>query len=251
MSTELKTTSKHRLTRHEIDHFHEQGWLGPYQSFGADEMATIRKRLETEILGTQTVWGKSQYQTRHLDNRQVYELCTHPAILDRVECLLGPDLVLWQSNFFLKEPGSKAIPWHQDLAFWPIEPPLNISAWIAIDLVTIDNSCVQLISGSHRTVVPHIAAAAHHAFPKQADPNYYMPDNPVKMELQPGEFFLFTERLLHHSTANQSNNRRMGLAVRLTTPIVRCYHEHPMIIVRGEDRLQFNAIAEPTPTESF
>ena len=107
------------LSRDEIEHFHQQGWLGPYTSFSPAEMAEIRDRLETGLLGTPTVWGGSQYQTRHLDNRQVYDLCTHPAILDRVACLLGPDLVLWQSNFFLKEPGSKQIPWHQDLPSGP------------------------------------------------------------------------------------------------------------------------------------
>ena len=177
----------------------------------------------------------------------MYELCTHAAILDRVACLLGPDLVLWQSNFFMKEPGSKEIPWHQDLAFWPIEPPLNVSAWVAIDAATAENSCVQLLPGSHRQVVPHIDAESHHAFPRQADPAYIDAEKPIKMELQPGEFFLFTERLLHHSSANHSQKRRMGIAVRLTTPIVRCYHQHPMIIVRGEDRFKFNQTTQPPP----
>lgn len=244
-----RTTNVNHLTRDEIEQFHQRGWLGPYTSTTPDEMAAIRGRLETELLGTPAVWGGGQYQTRHLDNRLVFDLCTHPAILDRVACLLGPDLVLWQSNFFMKEPGSKEIPWHQDMAFWPIEPPLNISAWIAIDTVTVENSCVKLLPGSHRTVVPHIAATEDQAFPKQADPAYFDPADVVEMELQPGEFFLFTERLLHRSEANRSDQRRMGLAARLTTPIVRCYHDHPMVIVRGQDRLGFNDTIAPPAGE--
>ena len=60
----------------------------------------------------------------------------HPAIIDRIAGLLGPDIVVWTTNFWLKEPGGAEIPWHQDINFWPIEPPVNVSAWIAIDEVS-------------------------------------------------------------------------------------------------------------------
>ena len=238
-------THDRTLSREQVERYHGDGYLGPFTLCSPAEMAAIRERIDNEVIGTWNEWPGAQYQTRHLDCRVVYELCAHAAILDRVACILGPDLVLWQSNFFMKEPGEKEYPWHQDANYWPIEPPINVSAWIAIDPATVENGCVQVIPGSHRKHVPHIPADAAHQFPEQADPEFVDADKAVYMELEAGQFFLFSERMLHHSDANRSDRPRTGLAVRLTVPIVRCYHEHPMIVVRGSDRMGFNRMAEP------
>ncbi|MCJ8329755.1 MAG: phytanoyl-CoA dioxygenase family protein [Lentisphaeria bacterium] len=233
------------LNKDEINQFHEKGYLGPYDLCTPEQMSIVRERIETDLLGTPTVHGMAQYQTRHLDNRTVYDICVAPAILDRVACLYGPDLVLWQSNFFMKEPGGKEIPWHQDRNYWPIEPVLNISAWVAIDKVDSENSCVKLIPASHRKSFPEIPTEEHQAFSQRADPEFVDTTDMVEMALEAGQFFLFSERLLHQSDVNRSDRRRMGLAVRLTVPLVRCWHDHPMVIVRGEDRLNFNEVTEP------
>jgi ectoine hydroxylase-related dioxygenase (phytanoyl-CoA dioxygenase family) len=45
--------------------------------------------------------------------------------------------VLICTNFFVKEPVAKEIPWHQDFNYWPLEPPIIVSAWIAIDPSTV------------------------------------------------------------------------------------------------------------------
>lgn len=233
------------LTAEQVEHYHREGYVGPFTLCPPAEMAVIRGRIDDELIGTWNEWPGAQYQTRHLDSRIVYDLCSHPHILDRVECILGADLVLWQSNFFMKEPGGKEYPWHQDANYWPIEPPINVSAWIAIDPATAENGCVQLIPGSHRKLAPHIPADAAHQFPEQADPAHVDVDKAVDMVLEAGQFFLFSERMLHHSNANRSEQPRTGLAVRLTAPLVRCYHEHPMIVVRGRDSMGFNRTTEP------
>ena len=94
--------------------------------------------------------------------------------MDRVEGILGPDIVLWQSNFFNKPPGAKEIPWHQDMNFWSseIEPGINVSAWLAIDDTDVTNSCVQLMPGSHRKMIPHVKATPEQAFRQQGDPDH-------------------------------------------------------------------------------
>ena len=78
-------------------------------------------------------------------------------------CLYGPDLLLWRTNFFVKNRGSKAIPWHQDFNYWPLEPPVIISAWIAVDPSTRQNGNLQVIPGSHRSYRP-----AHRGHPRRA-----------------------------------------------------------------------------------
>src|SRR4029077_17843466 len=125
-------------------------------------------------------------QSRHLDCRVVYDLCSHPAIVERMASIYGPDLILWRSNFFIKNPGDPEIPWHQDGNYWPIEPAVNISAWLAIDESTVENSCVQLLPGTHRRILSHIQSTPGMAFHEMADPARYDASKAINMELKPG-----------------------------------------------------------------
>jgi hypothetical protein len=239
------------LSPSEVKFFHDNGYLGPFSAVSLDEMASIREHIDTQVL-TRNGPSPSILQSRHMDSKVVYDLASHPAIIDRMASLYGPDLILWATNFFNKEPGGKEIPWHQDLNYWPIEPLLNISAWIAIDDVKVDNSCVQILPKSHKKVVPHIPSRDGMAFGEEADERYFDTSNLINMELKPGEFFLFNEKLLHHSEPNRSTRRRMGMSVRVTLPIVNIEQDrsplhpgHCAILVKGEDYMGFNRLMEP------
>jgi hypothetical protein len=239
---------KTALTPAEIQQFRDSGYAGPFTLCSPAEMQVIAARIEREVLSTPGPSGLPQ-QSRHLDQRVIYDLCSHPAIVDRMASVYGPDLVLWRSNMFNKEPGAKEIPWHQDLAYWPLEPVVNISAWVAIDPCTVENSCVQLIPGSHKGVVPHIKSTPGMAFANMADPAAFDTKNLVNMEMQAGQFFLFNEKTLHHSEPNRSSKRRLGLAVRVTLPFVKVDHNalfkgHKVIVLRGRD-LGINDVAQP------
>jgi ectoine hydroxylase-related dioxygenase (phytanoyl-CoA dioxygenase family) len=164
-------------------------------------------------------------------------------------CILGDDLLLWRTHIFSKAPGGKEIPWHQDRNYWPLEPEIVISAWLAIDRVTIENSCVQVIPGSHRLVVPHVPAGADMEFGTMADLAHVDVNNIVNLELLPGQFFLFNERTLHHSEPNRSSKRRMGMSIRVITPQVRVLKtdslRHNPILISGRDNLGFNTLGSP------
>jgi len=252
MTASTATTAPH-LSREEVDDFHRQGHVGPYTAVTPEAMAPLRARIESDVLPTTGRNPANPLQSRHLDHRLVHDLVTHPAVLGRIRSLIGDDIVLWASYFFSKEPGGKEIPWHQDANYWPIEPPLNISMWMAIDPVTVENSCVQLVPGSHRSVVPHIAAREGMAFGEEADPDAIDTSTAIDMELAPGEFFLFNERLLHHSHANRSDRRRMGLSARYTVPFVSLLDQdapplfpgHACVLVSGQDRFGLNRTAPP------
>ena len=191
---------------------------------------------------------------RHLDARIVHDLCADPAIVERAAGLLGPDLLVWHSRFFDKPPGSGPIPWHQDMAFWPIEPDVCVTAWIAIDRADKGNGCVEVIPGSHRRQVPHVASTGTGRFGQKAAPDYVDENAKVTIELEPGQFFLFDRWLLHGSPANESNRRRLGLSVRIVPAYVRVDFERmsprpPQLgaqVVHGEDRFGLNRIV-PAP----
>jgi len=244
-------TKSFALSKTEIEQFHKQGYLGPYTAFTPEEMADYRAKVEA-VVKTEGPNKKNPSQCRHLDSPVVYDLCSHPAIVDRMRSLYGNDLILWASYFFTKEPGGVEIPWHQDLNYWPLEPVVNISSWMAIDEVTVENSCVRIIPGSHKKVVPHVKSPNGMAFSEMVDMNYVDTSKAINMVLKPGEFFLFNEKTLHQSEPNRSNKRRMGLSMRVTLPFVKIDHDfaplfpgHSAILLSGEDTLGFNRLSSP------
>ncbi len=235
--------TEYQLSLEETDQFRQQGYLGPYALCSPEEMQEKQPEIE-KILETDAPDHKNRVHNRHLDFPLIHNLATHPSIVTRMASLYGPDLLLWRTNFFVKEPGAKEIPWHQDFNYWPLEPPIIISAWIAVDSATLENSCLQIVPGSHKKVIPHVKATSDMAFGQMGDLNYIDTNNHVSLEMQPGEFVLFNERTLHHSEANRSNKRRIGLAVRVILPIVKVLNwdspEHHLIGIHGEDRVQIN-----------
>jgi len=240
------------LTPEQIQFFHENGYLGPFAAISPTEMAELDAVFEREVFATDGPSEFSRVQSRHMDVPAVYELATRPEIVDRMACLYGDDLVLWATYFFEKQPGGAEIPWHQDGNYWPIEPVLNISAWIAVDEVTVENSCVQVIPGSHKSSIPHIQSTEGMAFGQMADPAFFDVNQAINIEMKPGEFFLFNEKLLHHSEPNRSQKRRRGMAVRVTLPIVKITHDqrplhpgHKAILISGEDKMGFNELCSP------
>ena len=240
------------LSDEQVLRFHEQGYLGPFELCDEAEMAVFRGRVERETLTRNGPNPKNRLQCRHLDQRFVYDMVTRPQVVDRMASLYGDDLVLWATYFFNKEPGGVEIPWHQDLGYWPLEPLINISAWIAVDPVTVENSCVNLIPGSHKMVYPMVKSPDGMAFGQMTDMSYVDTSKSIPMILRPGQFFLFNEKTLHQSNRNTSQMRRMGLTMRVTVPFVRVTHDigplfpgHQNIVIRGTDRMGFNRLTDP------
>ena len=238
----------YQLSEEEVSHFRKDGYLGPYEMCPPEEMNDMRDEV-ARILETDAPDHKVRGHNRHLDNRLIYDLSTHPAILDRMSCLYGPDLLMWRTNFFDKKPGAKEIPWHQDFNYWPLEPPIINSAWLAVDESTVENSCIQIVPGSHKKIIPHIHSTEGMQFGEMADPNYIDKSEAINLEMKPGEFILFNERTLHHSESNRSQKRRIGLAIRVIVPIVKVLSwdspNHALQVIRGEDRIGNNSLVDP------
>ena len=241
------------LSTTEMNQFRKQGFLGPFALCSPEEMADQRSGVEAVLYcdaSDHNQRGHNQRgHNRHLDQRLIWDLSTDPAIVGRMQCLYGEDLLMWRTNFFSKEPGAKEIPWHQDHTYWPLEPPIIASAWIAIDESTVENSCLQIIPGSHRKSVPHIKATEDMVFEQMADLDYLALDEAVNLEMRPGEFILFNERTVHHSEPNRSQKRRIGLAIRVVVPIVKVLSwdgpDHGLVQLSGHDPLGFNKIVDP------
>ena len=170
------------------------------------------------------------------------DVVRNPRILDAVEDVLGPDILCWQSSFFIKEPGSKGyVSWHQDATYWGLSTPDVCTAWVALTPATIENGAMKVAPGTHK-------------LPQMAHEDTFNPDNlltrgqelkanidiasAVDMVLAPGEISLHHIMLAHASEPNRSTDRRMGLAIRYIAPHVRQTTGVPdsAMLVRGKDR---------------
>lgn len=230
--------------------FDECGYLGPIPAIPPDQMADIREQVYA-ILETPAPDHGMSYHNRHLDQPLVYTLATNRVIVERAARIFGPDLLLWRTNFFDKRPEEKRYPWYQDAEYFGIDPPFLLTAWLAIDAATAANGCMQVIPGSHRETVPHVAPGDDTAarFDRVADERFVDKAAAVKLEMRAGEFVFFNERTLHASEANQTSSRRVGLAVRIITPEVKVLDwdspMHRAMLLRGSDTVGRNEMVQP------
>lgn len=176
------------------------------------EMAAARRAIEA-VLATP---GPAPHPNvhRHLDSPAVHHLCAHLLVVERVSAILGPDVLLWHSRLFDKPPGGEPIPWHQDMAFWSLDPQVAVSVWIALDRADRQNACVEVVPGSHDRPLPHLECATTARFRQQADPALVDATGARAVELDPGQTLLFHPGLLHSSAANRSNRPRLALSAR-------------------------------------
>jgi hypothetical protein len=249
----LMKDSAFSLTREEVDRFHLDGFLGPYPVRSREEMPALCDTLFSEIFPTDGPNPRDRTHSRHLDTRELFELVSAPAIVGRIASLLGPDLMVWTTGFFIKQPfGGSETPWHQDINYWPLEPQVNVTVWIAIEDIAADSSPLHVIPGSHRKMLPHVPVAGK-AFEEEADPALVDTSRATPLLIRAGEFVMFSERLLHHAPKNLSARRRTALAARYTTPMVRLFPDEPpinfpgyhAILVSGADRFGRNPLGAP------
>jgi len=142
----------------------------------------------------------------------------HPAILDVVERILGPDIVVWGSALFCKRAtGGKATPWHQDGQYWPIRPLATVTVWIAIDPATPENGCLRVIPGSHNDAElyrHHVNDADDVVLNQELDLSRLESSTPRDVILEPGMFSVHDVYMVHGAEPNNSGRRRAGLAYR-------------------------------------
>ena len=234
-----------RLTRAEIDSFHEHGFLPGIDVFGEEECDAFRSRVEAfEQARPEAVAWAFDIKTNLLFD-WVYHLSRDPRLLDAVEDLIGPDVLLTNSIFRIKEPGSATYyGWHQDAARIRVEPGF-VLAFIAISDATPENGCLRVIPGSQREVRPF--SLVSYADRQVARVREVDERGAVDMVLARGQVGLLHCNTVHGSGPNRSSGRRIGLINDYTTPSARqSTGMGSGQLVRGTDRWGHFG-AEPVP----
>jgi non-heme Fe2+,alpha-ketoglutarate-dependent halogenase len=229
------------LNNAQIAQYREDGFLSPVRVMGEDEALALRARLEAIEAGMGgPLRGDLRHKT-HLLFPFLAELVRHPRILDAVEDLLGPDILCWSSNFFIKEAADAAfVSWHQDSTYWGLSAPDVATAWVALTPSTTENGAMAMVPGSHRfDQMPHRDTFHRHNLLTRGQEIAVEVDEAkaIVLELRPGEMSLHHVRVVHGSAPNPSFDRRIGFAIRyIPTRLRQLEGEDSATLVRGEDR---------------
>ena len=178
----------------------------------------------------------------HYRHREVWDACTFPPLLDCVEALLGPNLVLLYAHILNKRPGGLRVAWHQDGPYWGrVEPKIAVTAWVALDDSTPENGCMRVIPGSHsghrdlgqRPVAePDLIQSQPFELPAEV----FDPSRAVDLCMRRGDVSFHDSYLVHGSEPNRSDRRRAALTIRYVPPSTRITHtsDRRQFLVRGE-----------------
>lgn len=238
------------LSPAELVHYQEHGYVFP--SFRLPD--PLLKRLQqavNETLDRYRDVKPEDLANPHMQSPQsgpqlnpFMEAARHPAVLDMMEQILGPDLVLWITRILCKPSVTgREVPWHQDGEYWPMRPLATCSVWIAIDAATTENGCMRFIPGSHRaTYRHHVSERKELVLNLELDQGQFDEAQAVNVVLEPGQLSLHDVRLIHGSLANTSARRRAAFIMRY---MPATSHYDRSLVSQRRDNSPFNIYHQP------
>ena len=232
------------LTQNELAFYRQQGYaLYHRQLFGKEGHDRLLAILAQQ-LAQKGEKLSDELDTPHFREPQLLDFLLDDSVLDLVQPVTGPDIVLWSSHFICKEPYvGRATPWHEDSAFWEgrVDSYENIvTVWLALDRSTRENGCMRVIPGTHRDGFSLYGSvdASKNTFNREilgVDTSAA-----VYFELERGECSLHDSRIIHGAQANTSPNRRCGYTMRYmpaTTRMIEASNPgHRLWLARGRPR---------------
>jgi len=256
-------TMQAALTPEELKRYRDDGIIIPKVGLGIDAVAALRHKLDS-FLSEQGITDADYVPDIIERDPSWLKIGSMPEILDAVEKIIGEDIIIWGSALFCKAgKGGRATPWHQDGHYWPIRPLETVTAWIAIDDVNSENSCLRVIPGSHRDRVSysHDVDNSDQIILNQVLKSEHLQSaTPRDIELAPGKFSIHDVYLIHGANPNNSGKRRAGLVFRympassyfdrqLATQQVKelgvlDLSRRKLFLVRGTDRSGLNDVQQ-------
>ena len=246
------------LTQEQVASFRHNGFLFPIPALTEPEIATCLaglNRLETK-LGSAVADADIKWRSQaHAHSPWFNDLIRHPRILDAIEDVIGPDILVWTSTFFIKEPHSQTYAaWHQDGGYFGLEPKESVCAWVALTDASQEAGCMEQLSfHGQRRMYRHAPLGLPNSINRagQTIVEPFDEANPTAMALPAGSFSLHHELAIHRSAPNNASHRRVGIGLNYVAPHVRV--DGPVrckaMLVRGEDRYGHFDLIDPPAAE--
>ncbi|MGE0312237.1 MAG: phytanoyl-CoA dioxygenase family protein [Lautropia sp.] len=224
------------LSAAQVDTYRRDGILHPLGALSGDEARVCAQRY---LADAASIKGRSN-QKPHLLFTWVDAIVRDSRILDQVQSLLGPDLLCWSSQFFVKPAGDASyVSWHQDATYWGLSSPDVVTAWVALTPSTRQSGCMQVVPGTHHAQVRHEDRFDDLNLLSRGQEIAVEVDRAaaIDVELQPGQMSLHHVLLFHGSEPNRSERPRIGFAIRYVPTRIR--QRSPIrdsaLLVRGHD----------------
>jgi non-haem Fe2+, alpha-ketoglutarate-dependent halogenase len=219
------------LNEEQIALYRDRGYHFPVDALSASDVERFRRRLEDyEALSGGPIKGEMRHRSHVLFTW-----------IDAVEDLLGPNILCWNTSFFIKEardPGF--VSWHQDATYWGLSSSDVATAWIAMSPANKVSGCMKFIAATHRSQVKHEDTFERNNLLTRGQEIAVEVDEEeaVHVELKPGQASLHHVLLFHGSEPNRSDERRIGLAIRyIPTHLKQAVGQRDWAtLVRGTDR---------------
>ena len=207
-----------------------------------EETAAVRRGLD-EATRANLLHSANYFGEPHTKEQRWLELCRHPRLLDAVEAVLGPNLILVYSSMFIKQADDDKleVAWHQDNTYWAsVHGTDVVTVWLAFDDADAANSAMQVIPGSHQGYreLATVPSGENQMLRKKVEVSSAIEATAVTLEMKAGSLSIHDSFLLHGSGSNRSGRRRAGYTIRYcstdTAWIDLEKHPIPVYLVRGE-----------------
>jgi ectoine hydroxylase-related dioxygenase (phytanoyl-CoA dioxygenase family) len=251
------------LTAQQKSSYEENGYLCPIRVFEPAEtkrfLAKYMEYAEQNRERLEKITPRERYRIfseTHFVLPWAYEIATHPRILDAVESVLGPNFLVWNTNWFTKMVGDKTfISWHQDGTYWKLSPAKVVTAWVALTPSQPVTGCMRIVPKTHlQPAMPQRETAnKDNALSRGQEIAVEVDEaHAVDLALLPGEMSLHNIWIVHGSNPNQSKDTpRIGFAIRyVSTEVLQESPKKPLaLLVRGRDTYgHFEILPPPAPT---
>jgi non-heme Fe2+,alpha-ketoglutarate-dependent halogenase len=235
------------LNTAQIGFYEDNGYLSPIRVFREERIEQFRRRFDDYTKENQEKLKallprerRQVYFQTHLFLPWVYQIVSNSSVLDAVEGIIGSNILVWDSGWFVKFPHDKSfVSWHQDGAYWGLHPPKVTTAWVALAASNEENGCLQVMPRTHKTALPQIETYAEdNALSRGQEIAIEVDETKaVNIVLRPGEMSLHHIGVAHASKANNSEFPRIGIAIRyIATEVVQDGTERQIaLLVRGKD----------------
>lgn len=220
-----------RLTKRQTAQYWEDGYLFPIPVMTPTEAQALREELEqieAQWLDNGLPLPLNTYKriNAHAVMPLAARIGSNPAILDVVEGILGPDILVYSVEFFIKEPNTRhKVSMHQDLTYWGLGAIDGlVTAWLALSPATPASGCMDFVKASHKNpILPHEDTFAEDNLLSRGQEVKVDvdPADRVPIEIHPGEISLHHGLTIHGSGPNTTDDRRIAAVVRYCTPDVK------------------------------
>ena len=224
-----------------LSQYEDEGYYCPLDVLTASEATDYRARLDAiELAQGHTIIGPERSKS-HLLYTWTDDLIRHPGILDAIGDIIGPDILCWNTVWWIKEPmGDAFVSWHQDKLYVGLDTDDFVTAWLALSPATIESGGMRILRGSHkRDIMPHRDEFKENNMLSRGQEIAVPIDESqaVSMELSPGQVSLHNVRIAHASSPNVSHERRIGLSMHYIPTSTRqiAMDWDSATLVRGED----------------